>query len=184
MLTMRNDAPLCPFGHVLVDRDQICALCQSTYAIWPKEGSDVVARIFQASCAQEAAQQCAREDWLAGATSWPITYWARHGITGTIWSVVVTLATQPWFVVTSLIRSEIPPTTHILWGGHVLCGDLRLRNVPGDWPEGQRWISLKDVVDGHVTDFQERFALPDRCKACWDKSPDLVARIRQNGSDR
>jgi len=69
----------------------------------------------------------------------------------------------------------MPPATHVLWGGHVLCEDKRLRGVPRDWPSGQRWISLKDVADG--TD-----APPDRCEACWTKAPELVAGLRQIGS--
>jgi len=71
----------------------------------------------------------------------------------------------------------MPPATHVLWGGLVLCEDLRLRGVPGDWPVGQRWISLKDVADGVA-------APPDRCEACWVKVPTRIEELRQIGEVR
>ena len=63
------------------------------------------------------------------------------------------------------------PTTHVLWGGHALCDDKRLCGVPGEWPDGQRWISLKDVVDGAA-------APGDRCETCWTKVPGRVDGLR------
>ena len=82
---------------------------------------------------------------------------------------------QPSFV--ALLAREVPMPTavHVLWGGNVLCEDRRLRDVPGNWPKDQRWISLQDVANGVE-------APADRCEACWTKAPDLVAGIRQIGA--
>jgi hypothetical protein len=74
---------------------------------------------------------------------------------------------------------EVPmsPATHVLWGGEAVCRDGRLRGVPGDWPEGQRWISLQDVADGAAEP-------SDRCERCWLAAPGLVAGLRQIGARR
>lgn len=177
---------LCPSGqHGLDYRGQVCDLCPSTFTVWRKDGSDADARTSLAPSARQAAEQHAREDWMTGAawrragsdTSWPITYCARDNVSGTLWVVDVTIAMEPSFI--AIDASEVPmvSATHVLWGGRVLCEDLRLRRVPRDWPDGQRWISLKDVADGTE-------APPDRCEACWTKAPGLVDGIRQIGADR
>ena len=166
---------LCPSGqHGLDYRGQICDLCPTPFAIWPKDGSDADARIFHALSPHGAAEQCAREDWLAGATIWPIAYCARNGITGKLWVVDVTLASQPSFIATDAREVPMAAVTHVMWGCHVLCEDLRLRRVPRDWPVGQRWISLKDVANGIK-------APPDPCVVCWDKVPEAVDGLRQIG---
>lgn len=106
-----------------------------------------------------------------------VAYCARDGVTGRIWTVLVGVVAQPSFVALDVYEIPMPPATHVLWGGHVLCEDLRLRGVPRDGPDGQRWISLKDVADGAA-------APDDRCETCWTKAPGLVDGIRQIGSDR
>jgi hypothetical protein len=169
---------LCPSGqHGLDYRGQICDLCRATFTVWSNDGSDADARTFLAPTAKQAAEQRAREDWLVGATGWPISYCVRDGVRGTIWVVDVTIAMEPSFVALDAREIEMSPATHVLWGGRVLCEDLRLRHVPRDWPAGQRWISLKDVADGVTPP-------PDRCETCWTKAPGLVVGIRQIGSDR
>jgi hypothetical protein len=166
---------LCPAGqHGLDYRGQICDLCRDTFTVWPNNGPDAGARTFLAPTARQAAEQRAREDWIAGATSWPIAYRVRDGMRGTIWVVEVTTAMEPTFVALDTREVEMSPATHVLWGGRVLCEDLRLRHVPRDWPDGQRWISLKDVADGVEQP-------PDYCAACWIKAPKLVDGIRQIG---
>jgi hypothetical protein len=150
------------------------------FAVWPKDGSDTDARPHRAWSAEDAARQRAREDWDAGqveTTDWPITYCVRDGVTGTIWVIDVALAMQPSFVAIDAREIAMPPAAHVLWGGRVLCEDLRLRGVPRDWPNDQRWISLRDVADGVETP-------PDRCAACWAKVPGLVEGLRQIGADR
>ena len=169
---------LCPSGqHGLDYRGQVCDLCRSTFAVWPEAGSDADARTILAPTAKQAAEQRAREDWLAGATIWPTSYCARDGRTGNVWVVNVTIAMEPSFVALDACEVEMAPATHVLWGGSVLCEDLRLRGVPRDWPADQRWISLKDVADGHVSP-------PDACAGCWTKAPGLVEGLRQIGADR
>jgi hypothetical protein len=74
-------------------------------------------------------------------------------------------------------RRKMPAATHALWGGRALCDDPLLRGVPRDWPDGQRWISLRDVAEGAAEP-------PDRCVACWALVPALVEELRQIGSDR
>ena len=145
-----------------------------SFEVWPKDGTDADARTFLAPTAQRAAEKCAREDWLAGATTWPTSYGVRSRYTGQLWVVDVILATQPSFIAIDAREVPMPPATHVLWGGNVLCEDQRLRGVPRDWPEGQRWISLQDVADG-VT------APCDPCDLCWDKAPGFVAELRQIG---
>lgn len=169
---------MCPAGqHGLDYRGQVCDLCAATFKVWPEAGSDVDARVFLAPTAKQAAEQCAREDWRAGATTWPISYCARDGLTGNMWVVDVTLAMEPTFVAIEARVNPMLPATHVLWGGSVLCEDLRLRHVPRDWPEGQRWISLKDVADGVEPP-------PDRCVLCWTKAPGLVDGLLRIGADR
>ena len=169
---------LCPSGqHGLDYRGQICDLCRATFTVWPEAGSDADARTIPAPTAKQAAEKRAREDWLAGATTWPISYCARDGLTGNVWVVDVTIAMEPSFVTIDAREIPMSPATHVLWGGRVLCEDLRLRRVPRDWPDGQRWISLKDVADGTE-------APPDRCGACWTKAPGLVDGLLQIGKDR
>jgi hypothetical protein len=145
------------------------------FAVWPKDGSDADARIFHAPGAKQAAEQHARENWLAGATSWPIAYCVRDCVRGTIWVVDVVLATRPSFIAIDAREVPMSPATHVLWGGGALCQDLRLRHVPRNWPDGHRWISLKDVADGAE-------APSDRCEVCWTKAPGLVDGLRQIGS--
>lgn len=148
-----------------------------SFGVWRNDGTEADARPYRASSPQRAAEQHAREDWLAGATSWPIAYCTRDGITGAIWAVEVTIAMRPSFITVEAHEVSMPAATHVLWGGHALCADLRLRGVPRDWPAGQRWISLKDVADGIE-------APPDRCETCWAKAPGLVDGIRQIGAVR
>lgn len=145
-----------------------------TFTVWPKDRSEADARTFHALSAHKAAEQHAREDWLAGATAWPISYRARDGITGKLWVIDVTIATQPSFVAIDMQEVPMLPTTHVLWGGRVLCEDLRLSGVPRDWPTDQIWISLKDVIDGVD-------APHDRCETCWTKVSGLVEGLRQIG---
>ncbi len=144
------------------------------FAIWPKTASDVDAKTIHALSAKQAAERQAGEDWKGGQADWPITYCVRDGVSGAIWAIDVTIATQPTFVAYDAREIEMPASTHILWGGHALCEDLRLRCVPRDWPAGQRWISLKDVADGGDLP-------PDPCATCWAKAPDLVENLRQIG---
>ena len=33
---------------------------------------------------------------------------------------------------------------HVLQGGFALCG---VEGVPGDWPDGHKWVSLQDIAD-------------------------------------
>ena len=145
------------------------------FAVWRKDGSEADAQSYRAPTAKLAAERRARQDWIAGEASWPVAYCARDGVTGNLWVVDVTIATQPSFVAVDARMVPMPPATHALWGGHVLCEDLRLRGVPRDWPDGQRWISLKDVADGTE-------APPDRCETCWTKAPGLVEGLRQIGA--
>jgi hypothetical protein len=169
---------MCPSGqHGLDYRGQICDLCRSTFKVWPKDGSDVDARTSLSPTAKQAAEQRAREDWRAGAMAWPATYCVRDGLRGTLWDISVTLAMEPTFVADDIQEIPMASSTHVLWGGRVLCEDLRLRHVPRDWPDGQRWISLKSVADGT--------ARPnDGCGVCWNKAPELVDGLWQIGSDR
>lgn len=169
---------LCPAGqHGLDYRGQICNLCRSTFAVWPKDGSAADAWTIGAPTAKQAAEQRAREDGLAGVTGWPIAYCARDNLTGNVWVVDVMIEMEPSFVAIDVREVPMSPATHVMWGGRVLCEDLRLRRVPRDWPVGQRWISLKDVADGAEDP-------PDRCETCWAKAPGLVDGLRQIGADQ
>lgn len=146
------------------------------FTIWPKDASEADAREIHAWTAKHAAEKRAKEDWIREAQSdWPITYCVRDGVNGTIWIVDVAIASQPTFVAIDAQEMEMPEGTHVLWGGRVLCEDLRLRDVPRDWPAGQCWISLKDVADGAE-------APANRCERCWAKAPSFIAGLRQIGS--
>jgi hypothetical protein len=109
--------------------------------------------------------------------TWPVSYCARDSLTGNVWMIDVTIAMEPAFVTLDAREIPISPAVHVLWGGRVLCEDLRLRRVPRDWPDGHRWLSLKDVADGAEPP-------PDRCESCWTKVPRLVEELWQIGTDR
>ena len=145
------------------------------FAVWLKSGTEADTRAYYASTARQAAEQRARDDYpKTDDRVWPIAYSVRDNQTGQLWSVLVGIVSQPSFVALEADEIQLPSATHVLWGGHVLCEDLRLRGVPRDWPEGQCWSSLQDVADGAE-------APPDRCEACFTKASGLVAGIRQIG---
>jgi hypothetical protein len=147
------------------------------FTIWPKTGSAADEHVLRALSAKQAAEKRARVDWTDGKAGWPITYCVRDGVNGTVWEVDVTIATQPSFVAYSTRVVDLPVATHVLWRGVTLCGDLRLRGVPGNWPAGHRWISLKDVAAGEKPP-------SDRCEACWTKAPGFIEELRQIGAWR
>lgn len=149
------------------------------FAVWPQQdGTEADARTYHAVTVRQAAEQCARVDYGDHeASAWPITYRVRDKQTGQLWMVLVDVVPKPSFVAIEARAVPMPPATHVLWGGRVLCEDLRLRGVPHDWPEGQRWISLKDFAD-------EAEAPPDRCEACWKKGRGLVTGLRLIGAAR
>ena len=170
---------MCPSGrHGLDYRGQICDLClPPPFAVWRQEGPDLAVHVVNAPSAQQAAEQQAREDQQDPSWQSPTTYRVRDGVTGRIWDVTVGLVQEPSFVALDTLEVEMSPATHVLWGGNVLCEDLRLRHVPRDWPDDQRWISLKDVADGADVP-------PNPCEACWTKAPTIVEELRQIGSVR
>ena len=145
------------------------------FTVWPKTASEANARAIRAWSAKHAAEKRAREDWTnESQASWPVAYCVRDGVNGTIWEIDVAIASQPTFVAYEAREIELSAATHVLWGGHALCGDLRLRCVPRDWPVGHRFVSLKDVADGESAPL-------DRCETCWTKAPSLVDELRQIG---
>jgi len=149
---------------------------QSRFVVWP-DGDDAGARPCEELSAERAAERRAREDWLAGEETWPHDYRVRDEETGTTWVVGVTVALEPTFVTITAHEVSMPAATHVLWGGAAVCRDPRLRGLPGRWPDGQRWISLRDVASG--------VELPiDGCDKCRLAAPSLVAEIRQIGAPR
>jgi len=145
-----------------------------SFAVWPVDGKEADARQYTALTARHAAEKCAKDDY-ADEEEWSIAYHVRDEITGYHWEIRVGMIAQPSFVTIEARTIEMDASTHVLWGGKVLCADRRLRGVPRDWPAGQRWISLADVAAGVE-------APHDRCAACWDKAPGLVDGIRRIGS--
>jgi hypothetical protein len=143
------------------------------FTVWPVEGAEADARSYVAATARHAAEKCAEDDY-ADENEWSIAYKVRDGATGHLWEIRVGVVAQPSFVTLEARTIQMQAASHVLWGGKVLCADLRLRGVPRDWPADQRWISLADVADGAK-------APPDRCEACWDKAPGLVDGIRRIG---
>ena len=83
----------------------------------------------------------------------------------------------PSFVMLAPPKIPMEPSTHVLWSGRVLCEDARLQDIPDNWPEGQLWISLMDVVDGKL--------VPENsCEKCWSTVPRLVAGLWRSGDAR
>ena len=145
-----------------------------SFAVWSKDGSDVDARSFRALTPSQAAERRAYEDFdgRRDCRDWRDDYCVRNNGTGKLYVVRVGLVPQPSFVaidVRDVPMEPMEPATHVLWGGRALCADLRLRGVPGEWPDGQRWISLRDVAAGPLPT-----APPDPCEACWTKAPGFV----------
>jgi hypothetical protein len=148
---------------------------EGRFFIWSEDGDEASARAYGPAASPQRAAECrAGDDWLAGETRWPRRYRVRCDVTGSTWSVEVTVAMQPSFVTMRSHEVLMEPSTHVLWGGDVLCKDRRLRGVPGDWPDGQRWISLQAVADGAVSP-------DDGCAKCWSAAPALVLGIQQIG---
>ena len=145
------------------------------FMVWPVDGKEADARRYNASNAKRAAEKCAEDDY-DDEEEWSIAYYVRDMSTGHRWEIRVGMIAQPSFVTLEAQTIPMPAATHVLWGGKVLCADLRLRSVPRDWPAGQRWISLADVADGVKTP-------PDRCGPCWNKAPGLVDGIRRIGGN-
>lgn len=143
------------------------------FTVWPVGGTEATARSYVAATEIQAAELAARDDY-ADEDEWSIAYCVRDGLTGQIWEVRVGVAAQPSFVALEARKIQMSAATHVMWGGHVLCKDLRLRGVPRDWPANQRWISLKDVADGAK-------APPDRCESCWNEVPSMISGLRQIG---
>jgi hypothetical protein len=72
---------------------------QVPFAVWPVGGSETDARSYRATTAKLAAEQRARADYSSVEESaWPITYCARDGLNGQIWTVLVGVVMQPTFV--------------------------------------------------------------------------------------
>ena len=167
---------MCPARrHGLDYRGQICDLCPPPpFAVWRQDGLDTAAHDVRASNAKQAAEQRAREDYQDPSWQSPATYRVRDGQTGQLWDVTVGLVQEPSFVALDTLEIEMSPSTHVLWGGNVLCEDLRLRHVPRNWPADQRWISLRDVADGTPR--------PDEsCEACWTKALKLIDNLLEIG---
>jgi hypothetical protein len=146
------------------------------FRVWRQTEAEADAQMFHAFSAKHAAEKRARQDWTDhGEASWPITYNVQDGVNGNLWSIDVAIATQPSFVAIDARQIEMAAAVHVLWGGHVLCEDLRLRAVPRDWPESQRWVSLKDVAEN--IEVSEDL----RCPVCWGKVFKLIEELRQIG---
>ena len=172
---------LCPSGrHGLDYRGQACDLCPAPFAVWRRDASENGAQFLQAVSARHAAEQRAREEyWSSTDPSWrsPAAYRVRDGSTGRTWDVIVDLVHEPSFIAREATEVAMPPATHVLWSGRVLCEDPRLADVPGRWPEAQRWISLRDVADGVQ-------APEDVCASCWKRVPGLVSGLSLIGAYR
>lgn len=110
---------------------------------------------------RRAAETAALEE--DALVSWPIDYRVL-GADGRLWSVRVDRVTQPSYVAVAAAELPLPPATHVLWHGKVVCDDVRLNHVaPSRWPKGHRWMSLAEFVEGKMPD--------DRCEACWKRAP-------------
>ena len=143
------------------------------FMVWPIDGKEADARRYTASTARDAAEKCAQDDY-DDEDEWSIAYYVRDESTGHRWEIRVAMVPQPSFLTIEARTIPMPPATHVLWGGKVVCPDLRLAGVPSSWPAGQRWISLADVANGATEP-------ADRCEACWSKAPVLVEGIRHIG---
>ena len=143
------------------------------FMVWPLDGNEADARRYNAATARQAAEKCAEDDYQ-DEDEWSIAYFVRDMATGHRWEIRVGMVPQPSFLAIEARVIPMQPATHVLWGGKVLCPDLRLRGVPSSWPAGQRWLSLADVANGAI-------APGDRCEDCWSKAPVLVEGIHHIG---
>lgn len=150
-------------------------LMDQPFAVWRNDQSDADARFYNAPHPRVAAEQRARDD-SGDDVVWPVAYCVRSNVTGTIWSVRVGFVAEPSYVAIGM-DEVMMPATHVLWHGHVLCEDLRVRGVPAEWQIGQTWASLRDVADGIA-------CVPgERCEACWHRAA-LVIRDELRGASR
>lgn len=107
--------------------------------------------------------------------TWPLRFRVR-GPDGSVQDFDVDREFVPEFTAHA---APMQQALHVLWGGKALCEHALLRGEPGRWPEGQRWISLRDVAD--------RADVPSdhaRCEVCWKRAPGLVEGLRQIGAGR
>ncbi|HSX22900.1 MAG TPA: hypothetical protein VLE97_09025 [Gaiellaceae bacterium] len=145
-----------------------------SFLVWPAHGTESDGKAYRAAIARHAAEKRARDDYDGGDPAWRGTYRVRDGVTGKVWLVTVFVVHEPSFRAVDASEEAMQPATHVLWSGHALCEDLRLRGVPRDWPADQRWISLKDAADAV-------FVVTNRCVRCWSKVPGLLDELRQIG---
>lgn len=107
--------------------------------------------------------------------TWPLLFRVRNP-DGSFQDFEVDRALVPEFTASPV---QTTPALHVLWSGRALCDHARLRRVPGDWPQGHSWISLKDVADGATIPSEH-----PRCEACWKRAPGLIEGLRQIGASR
>ena len=147
------------------------------FDVWPM-ADEASVRTYIASSPEGAAKQRARDDYAAEeGFARDGDYLVRDRLTDRVYRIAVDYYMRPEFVAGEPREVPMPPAVHVLWGGQAICDDKRVGGLPKDWPDGQRWISLRDVADGAA-------APADRCSACWDKAPGLVAGLRRIGADR
>ena len=139
-----------------------------SFSVWPAQGIEADARSYRAGTARQAAEKCACDDYDPARAVY--AYHVLDSVTGRRWEITVGVVPQPSFVAVEAREIPMEPAAHVLWGGHVLCEDKRLRGVPGTWPEGQRWTALADLRDDVTPPV-------DGCQACWAKAPGIVAGI-------
>lgn len=142
-----------------------------SYKVWPKGSPQVVAQLT-AETPTDAAEAFLRSDGLRGEG----LYQVFDVENGDLFDVAVRSVMQPTYIVHEV--TKVPPAaTHVLWGGNALCAQPHLGSVPGDWPIGQRWVSLADVAKGA----EGPEGPEDRCPTCWAKAPGFIAELLNLG---
>lgn len=120
------------------------------YMVWRDDEDEAeCARKYEAYDVHDAAQDAAawdhsnRDGWE---WSWPIVYKVRDVATDQLWAIEVDRETVPEFHAGREAPYPMPPAVHVLYSQRTMCEDIRLRSVPGSWPEGQTWISIDDAA--------------------------------------
>lgn len=150
---------------------------EKQFKVWHRDSDPMTARTFAEATPERAAEQYARADYRE--RQWPpdpadpTAYFARDERLGVTWEVDVAIVHEPAFVADRAREVPLLPAVHVLWGSQVLCEEPRLlAALPGSWPEGQRWISLRE--------FAGPVEVPaSRCEKCWARAADVANSLRK-----
>lgn len=147
------------------------------YRVWLTDEREEDARSVTAECVRDAAIGVAESDYQEGMT-FPQVYQVKNMLTDEVKTADVHMRMEPMFRVIAIETVPMPPAVHALWGGNALCEDGRLRCVPAEWPDDQKWLGLPDLrADAKMIE-------QITCALCKKKAPLIISGLEEIGARR